>query len=317
MGDRGVLGLVEHLRVGLARLAGLGLDDAGTALDPARRQRARIAAVMQIARVWFQAVEQSEQWRYARRCPARGSGARSGGSGHARYRPRAIAPRRCGSVSLLARGGRKRPFHWTERSRRGQSAGVGAHQGSFGMLRIAVAALLLVVSAAAHGESVEEKAVLCGACHGLKGVPEDKSIPIIWGQNAGYLYLQFRDFQKGQRTDERMSAVAKNVVKEDALALAEYFAAKTWPGLAASAPSKADADTARRDQVGRLPELPPRGVQGHIVRTPPRRPAARLPFEDDDRIPQPRAQTIPDMSDLLYAVTPGELSAIAAYLAGL
>ena len=186
------------------------------------------------------------------------------------------------------------------------------------MLRIAVAALLLVVSAAAHGELVEEKAVLCGACHGLKGVPEDKSIPIIWGQNAGYLYLQFRDFQKGQRTDERMSAVAKNVVKEDALALAEYFAAKTWPGLAASAPSKADADTATAaiKSVG-CPSCHLEAFKGTSS-------VPRLAGQQRDYLLKTMTEfrsrargNNPDMSDLLYAVTPGELSAIAAYLAGL
>ena len=77
-----------------------------------------------------------------------------------------------------------------------------------------------------------------------KGVPEDKSIPIIWGQNAGYLYLQFRDFQKGARKDDRMAAVAENVIKQDALALAEYFSAKPWPNTGAPAASKADADSA-------------------------------------------------------------------------
>ena len=35
-----------------------------------------------------------------------------------------------------------------------------------------------------------------------------------------------------------MSAVAKNVVKEDALALAEYFAAKPWPNIGAPAASE-------------------------------------------------------------------------------
>ena len=53
------------------------------------------------------------------------------------------------------------------------------------MLRLALAAALIAGSTAVLAESVEEKAVVCGACHGLKGVPEDKSIPIIWGQNAG------------------------------------------------------------------------------------------------------------------------------------
>ncbi len=88
------------------------------------------------------------------------------------------------------------------------------------MVRIAVALAFALGAVAAHGETVAEKAVACGACHGIDGVPEDKTTPIIWGQNAGYLYLQFRDFQKGARSDDRMTAVARNLVKDDALALA-------------------------------------------------------------------------------------------------
>ena len=77
-----------------------------------------------------------------------------------------------------------------------------------------------------------------------KGIPEDQSTPIIWGQNAGYLYLQFRDFQKGARKDDRMTPIAQCVVKEDALALAEYFAAKPWPKTGAPSATKADKDAA-------------------------------------------------------------------------
>ena len=92
----------------------------------------------------------------------------------------------------------------------------------------------------------------------LKGVPEDPSTPIIWGQNAGYLYLQFRDFQKGARKDDRMTPIAQGLVKEDALALAEYFAAKPWPNTGAPAASKADDGHRDRDQqVDRLHQLSP------------------------------------------------------------
>ncbi len=106
------------------------------------------------------------------------------------------------------------------------------------MLRIALAAALLAGSTAAYADTIEEKAALCGACHGLKGVPEDKSTPIIWGQNAGYLYLQFRDFQKDARKADPMTAVAQTIVKQDALALAEYFAAKPWPNIGARRPRR-------------------------------------------------------------------------------
>ena len=166
--------------------------------------------------------------------------------------------------------------------------------------------------------SIEEKAVLCGACHGLKGVPEDKSVPIISGQNAGYLYLQFRDFQKGARTDERMSAVAKNVVKQDALALAEYFAARPWPATGAPAASKADADAAMvaiKSVVCTSCHL--EEFQGNSS-------VPRLAGQQRDYLLktmsefQTRARgNNPGMSDLMNTVTPAQLSAIAAYLAGL
>ncbi|MGO9417741.1 c-type cytochrome [Roseiarcus sp.] len=186
------------------------------------------------------------------------------------------------------------------------------------MMRIALAALLLTGSAAADPESIDEKAVLCGACHGLKGVPEDKSIPIIWGQNPGYLYLQFRDFQKGARKDERMSAVAKNVVKEDALALAEYFAARPWPNTGAPAASKADADAAAvaiKSVVCTSCHLEEFQGDSSVPRLAGQQRDYLLKTMTDFRN-RTRANN-PGMLDLMNTVTPEQLSAIAAYLAGL
>ena len=42
-----------------------------------------------------------------------------------------------------------------------------------------------------------------------------------------------------------MSAVARDIVKDDALALAEYFAARPWPSAGAPAASEADAGAAK------------------------------------------------------------------------
>ena len=112
------------------------------------------------------------------------------------------------------------------------------------MRRVALAAALLVSPAAAYSGSIDERADICAACHGLNGLPEDMRIPIIWGQNAGYLSLQLRDLQKGERQDPLMSVIAHDVVKEDALEFAEYFAAKPWPKNNAPPASKADATTA-------------------------------------------------------------------------
>ena len=186
------------------------------------------------------------------------------------------------------------------------------------MVRIALAAALALGAAAAHGATVEEKAAACAACHGLNGIPEDRATPIIWGQNAGYLYIQFRDFQKGARSDDRMTPVARNLVKDDALALAEYFAARPWPKTGAPPASKAETETAaaaakseacaschRAEFRGdaSVPRLA--GQQrDYLVKT-------MTEFRSRARINNP------DMSDLLHPFAPEELSAIAAYLAGM
>ncbi len=186
------------------------------------------------------------------------------------------------------------------------------------MLRSVVVAGLLAGATAAWADSIEEKAALCGACHGLNGVPGDPTTPIIWGQNTGYLYLQFRDFQKGARKDDRMTPIAQGLVKEDALALAEYFAAKPWPNTGAPAASKADTEIAIV-------------VNKSIVCT-----SCHLEqFQGDSSVPRLAGQerdyllktltdfrnrtraNNPGMSDLMNTATPEQLAAMANYLAGL
>ena len=105
------------------------------------------------------------------------------------------------------------------------------------MLRRVVVAALLAGALAAWADSIEDKAAPCGACHGEKGLPAEPSIPIIWGQQDGYLYLQLRDFQKGARKDDRMTPIAQTLSKEDALALAQYFSTKSWPNTDAPSAS--------------------------------------------------------------------------------
>src|SRR5271166_2603619 len=179
------------------------------------------------------------------------------------------------------------------------------------MLRIALAAALLAGSGAACAESIEDKAALCGVCHGLKGIPQYPTAPIIWGQNAGYLYLQFRDFQKGARKDDRMTPIAQGLVKEDALALAEYFAAKPWPNTGAPAAAKADTEIAiatNRSVVCTSCHL--EEYQGDSS-------VPRLAGQEHDYLiktimdfrNRTRANN-PGMSDLMHTATPDQLAAM-------
>jgi cytochrome c553 len=186
------------------------------------------------------------------------------------------------------------------------------------MLRSVALVLLLAGATAVKADSVEDKAAICGACHGEKGLPQDKSIPIIWGQNAGYLYLQFRDFQKGARKDDRMTPIAQGVVKEDALALAEYFAAKSWPSTGAPAASKADADVAvatNKSIVCTSCHLEQYQGDSSVPRLAGQQHDYLLKTMTDFRN-RTRANN-PGMSDLMNTATPEQLAAMAAYLAGL
>lgn len=186
------------------------------------------------------------------------------------------------------------------------------------MLRsVVVAAVVIGGAAAAYADSIEDKAAICAACHGEKGLPLEKAIPIIWGQQEGYLYLQLRDFQKGARKDDRMTPIAQSLSKEDALALAGYFSAKKWPNTGAPQASKADTATAmvainsivctscHLEQYQGDSSVPRLAGQEHdyLLKT-------MMDFRTGARANNP------GMSSLMNSATPEQLAAIAAYLAG-
>ena len=97
-----------------------------------------------------------------------------------------------------------------------------------------------MLTAPVCAEEVETEAQICASCHGASGVPSDPAIPVIWGQNEGYLYLQLRDIKRGVRKVEVMGPILEPLEKPDLQALAAYFSTRSWPDLAQ--PSASDAD---------------------------------------------------------------------------
>jgi len=77
----------------------------------------------------------------------------------------------------------------------------------------------------------------CAACHGEDGVPVSEEIPIIWGQQFYYLYVQLKDFQAGRRANDIMQPIAEAFDKDQMKALAQYFADKPWPEVPAETPT--------------------------------------------------------------------------------
>jgi cytochrome c553 len=90
---------------------------------------------------------------------------------------------------------------------------------------------LIVLTVAAHAQSIDQKAQLCVACHGAAGVPTQNNIPVISGQQLGYLFIELRDFKSGARKNDTMSPIAQALDQSDLLPLATYFSKKTWPDL--------------------------------------------------------------------------------------
>jgi cytochrome c553 len=181
-----------------------------------------------------------------------------------------------------------------------------------------VACMTVFAAMPARAQGIEEKMQICSGCHGENGKPVDKTIPNIWGQQAGYLYIQLRDFKRGDRKSEIMQPIASPFERNDMLAIAEYFSRKPWPDLGQP---RAPKDVAQRAQTasGSI------GCTGcHLEQFQGDSTVPRLAGQGRDYLAQTmndfrtRARgNNPGMSDLMIATSVDDLAALAQYLAGL
>ena len=178
--------------------------------------------------------------------------------------------------------------------------------------------VLHVCATPLNAQSIEEKIQVCAGCHGRNGTPVDKTIPVIWGQQQGYLYIQLRDFKRGDRKNDIMQPIVASMERADMLAIAEYFSKKPWPDLGQPRAPKEVANRALRANASV-------GCTGcHLDQ-----------FQGDGTVPrlagvsrEYMTKTIsdfrsrargnnPGMSDLMLATAPEDLAALTEYLAGL
>jgi cytochrome c553 len=189
-----------------------------------------------------------------------------------------------------------------------------AHYGRAALL----AALMLIGQSALAADAIEDKAKICAACHGEQGIPIQKTFPVIWGQNEGYLIYQLRDFQSGARKNELMSPIAATIDKADINAFAAYFSKLKWPNLQQPI---APADIAAKAQATAASV----GCPGcHLAYFQGDGTTARLAGQNHDYLLKTmndfRDKTRgnnPGMSDLMKATSPDDLAVLAQYLAGL
>jgi cytochrome c553 len=183
---------------------------------------------------------------------------------------------------------------------------------------IMLGALLGASVAPAVAQSIAERAEICAGCHGQDGKPTNKVTPIIWGQQLGYIYIQLRDFKRGDRKNEIMQPIAASFEKDDMLAIAEYFSKKKWPDLgqprspkeiserAVSANRSVGCTGCHLDQFqgdGTVPRLAGQNRE-YLTKT------------IADFRTRARGNN-PGMTDLMLATAPDDLAALTEYLSGL
>jgi cytochrome c553 len=179
-------------------------------------------------------------------------------------------------------------------------------------------AAISITGNTAFADAIDDKVQICAGCHGENGVPQEKTTPIIWGQNQGYLYIELRDFKLGARKNDQMSAIAADLSKDDMKALAAHFSALKWPNLAQPSPSK-DVTKQALTVIGSIGCTSCHLDQYQGDSSTPRlagQQSAYLAKTMADFRDHSRANN-PGMSDLMNAAQPADLDPVAQYLASL
>ena len=104
------------------------------------------------------------------------------------------------------------------------------------LLTVAVAAMNLVSTVNAQtitgdAKAAEAKVAMCIGCHAIPGYrssyPEIYSVPLLGGQNAGYVVAALQAYKKGDRKHPTMRSIAATLSDQDMADIAEYYAAQT------------------------------------------------------------------------------------------
>lgn len=112
---------------------------------------------------------------------------------------------------------------------------------------VAAATLLFSVGAQAQGvtgdvKAGEGKAAMCIGCHGIPGYqnafPEVHRIPMISGQQAGYIVSALQAYKKGDRKHPTMRGMAGSLSEQDMADLAAFYSGHAGNLTAADAPSR-------------------------------------------------------------------------------
>ena len=87
----------------------------------------------------------------------------------------------------------------------------------------------LVVSALASNARADPAAgkekvqTVCAVCHGMNGIGTNPDVPNLAGESVNYLEKQLKAYRSGERQNEQMSIIAKDLSDDDILNVSEWF----------------------------------------------------------------------------------------------
>ncbi len=177
--------------------------------------------------------------------------------------------------------------------------------------------LLLLAPWPAEAAELDDTVALCTSCHGEKGMPVEPDMPILWGQEFYYIYVQLKDYKAARRYSEIMNDVVADLSRAEMKAISQYFSERPWPstGFQSTGDDVAKGETAANaglcyqchigNYVGAsgVPRLA--GQQfGYLERT-------MLEFKNKIRMNSPAKNS------LLATFDDEDIEALARYLAGL
>lgn len=180
----------------------------------------------------------------------------------------------------------------------------------------AALAFLIIWRAQADAADLNETIEFCTACHGEAGLPIEPDIPIIWGQEFYYLYVQLKDYKAGRRENEIMQEIVADLEKTDMQALAQHFSEQTWPRIGFRAEDADRAKGASATSAGLCTQCHLGGYEGESrnPRLSGQQPAylerTMLEFKSKIRMNSPAK------SSLMAAYEDDDITAMARYLAG-
>jgi cytochrome c553 len=79
-------------------------------------------------------------------------------------------------------------------------------------------------SAAGDARAGRQKITTCQGCHGLDGLSKNPESPNLAGQVESYLARSLESYRSGDRKNESMNIVAKELSDEDIADVSAYYA---------------------------------------------------------------------------------------------